>query len=125
MTNAELMGRKRARNARSLVPAQHPRDHAGMTVYLRKVIHPQAHDNYRVILKRDGDEVEIGSIGIQHGAAWTWGIATVIPMRTQETQGEGKDRSDCMRQFRAAWDRFDADESNLAEFLNVKRGDCA
>jgi hypothetical protein len=36
----------------------------GMDLCLRKVIHPQAHDNYRVILKRDGDEVEIGSIGI-------------------------------------------------------------
>ena len=34
-----------------------------MALYLRKVIHPQAHDNYRVILKREGDEVEIGSIG--------------------------------------------------------------
>ena len=38
----------------------------GMALYLRKVIHPQAHDNYRVILKLDGDEVEVGSIGIQH-----------------------------------------------------------
>ena len=85
-------------------------------------LHPQAHDNYRVILKLDGDEVEIGSIGIQHGAAWTWGIDTVIPMRTQETQGEGKDRSDCMRRFRAAWDHFAADEANLLEFLNAKRG---
>jgi hypothetical protein len=69
---------------------------------LRKVIHPQAHDNYRVILKREGDEVEIGSIGIQHGAAWRWGIDTLIPMRVLETQGKGKDRRDCMRQFRAA-----------------------
>jgi hypothetical protein len=30
---------------------------------LRKVNHPQAHDNFRVVLKDDGDEVEIGSIG--------------------------------------------------------------
>ena len=29
-----------------------------------KVIHPQARDNYRVILKDDGLEVEVGSIGI-------------------------------------------------------------
>ena len=36
-----------------------------MALYLRKFIHPQAHDNYRVILKREGDEVEIGSIGVQ------------------------------------------------------------
>ena len=27
-------------------------------------------------------------------------------MRTQETQGEGKDRRDCMRKFTASWDRF-------------------
>ena len=44
-----------------------------MTLYLRKVVHPQAHDNYRVILKLDGYEIEIGSIGIHHGAKWTWG----------------------------------------------------
>ena len=93
-----------------------------MALYLRKVTHPQAHDNYRVILKLDGDEVEIGSIGIQYGRAWRWGIDTVIPMRTQETQGTGRNRNDCMRQFRAAWDRFAADEGNLIEFLNAKRG---
>ena len=33
--------------------------------------------NYRVVLKRDGDEFEIGSIGIQHGAAWAWDIDAV------------------------------------------------
>jgi hypothetical protein len=42
-------------------------------------------------------------------------------MRVPETQGEGKDRRDCMRQFSAAWDRFAADEANLIEFLNAKR----
>jgi hypothetical protein len=26
----------------------------GMALYLRNVIHPQSHDNYRVILKLDG-----------------------------------------------------------------------
>jgi hypothetical protein len=92
-----------------------------MNLYLRKVVHPQAHDNYRVILKRDGDEVEIGSIGIQDGAAWAWAIDTVIPMRVLETQGEGSDRRDCMKQFKAAWERFAADEANLVEFLNAKR----
>jgi hypothetical protein len=48
-----------------------------MHLYLRKVIRPQAHDNYRVILKDDGQEIEIGSIGIQHAAGartfWRWG----------------------------------------------------
>jgi hypothetical protein len=33
-----------------------------MDSYLREVIHPQAHDNYRVIWKDDG--TEIGSIGM-------------------------------------------------------------
>jgi hypothetical protein len=77
-------------------------------LYLRKVIHPQAHDNYRVVLNDDGLKIEIGSIGIQHGSGateyWGWAIDTVIPMREAEAQGRGKDRRDCMRQFRAAWD---------------------
>jgi hypothetical protein len=50
--------------------------------------------DYRVILKLDGDEFEIGSIGVQFGAAWAWGIDTVIPMRAHEAQGEGGDRRD-------------------------------
>jgi len=58
-----------------------------VNLYLRKVAHPQAHDNYRVVLKLDEGEFEIGSIGIQHGAAWRWGIDTVILMRVLETQG--------------------------------------
>jgi hypothetical protein len=33
----------------------------------------------------------------------------VIPMRDTETEGTGLDRKDCMRQFRAAWDRFAAE----------------
>ena len=56
-----------------------------------------------------------------HGASWTWGIDTLIPMRTWETQGDGKDRRDCMTKFMAAWDRFAANEANLVEFLNAKR----
>ena len=91
-----------------------------MGLYLRKVIHPQAHNNYRVILKGEDGEFEIGSIGIQHDGGWTWGIDTVMPMRDFETQGEGRDRQDCMRQFKAAWERFAADEANLTEFLNAK-----
>jgi hypothetical protein len=90
-----------------------------MDLFLRKVIHPQAHDNYRVVV-RDGDEIEIGSIGVQFDG-WTWGIDTVIPMRDVDAQGDGKDRKDCMRQFRAAWDRFSSDPARLTEFLDVKR----
>jgi hypothetical protein len=92
-----------------------------MNLYLRKVVHPQAHENYRVILKREGDEVEIGSIGIQHVAAWRWGIDTVVPMRVPETQGKCKNRRDCMRQFKTAWEPFAGDEANPVEFLNAKR----
>ena len=39
-------------------------------------------------------------------------------MRGLEMQGEGRE---CMRQFKAAWERFAADEANLVEFLNAKR----
>ena len=95
-----------------------------MNLYLRRVVHPQANDNYRVILKCDGDEFEIGSIGVQFDAAWAWGIDTVILMRDHEAQGEGRDRRDCMKQFKAAWERFAADEVNLIEFLNAKRRRC-
>ena len=61
----------------------------------------QSPDIYRVILKDDGDEVEIGSISVQHSAGaeyyWKWAIDT-----THQTQGRGTDRKDCIRQFRAA-----------------------
>lgn len=94
-------------------------------LFLRKITHPQAPDNYRVILKIDGDEFEIGSIGIVNltGAerGWQWGIDTVIPMRQLETEGQGQDRRDCMRQFKAAWQHFASDPARLAEFLDVKR----
>ena len=97
----------------------------GMDLYLRKVVHTRAPDNYRVIIKLDEGEFEIGSIGVQRAAGasyfWDWAIDTVIPMRTHETQGRGKDRRDCMRQFRAAWERFASDEANLVDFLNMKR----
>ena len=74
-------------------------------------------------MKDDGDEIELGSIGIQHTAGlsseWHWGIDCVIPMR--DAQGAGKDRADCMRQFRAAWDRFSSDSARLTEFLEIRR----
>lgn len=96
-----------------------------MPLYLRKVQHPQALNNYRVILKDEDGEVEIGSIGVQSFAgadqSWTWGIDTVLPMRASETSGRGTDRKDCMRKFKLAWERFAADPANLAEFLAAKR----
>ena len=96
-----------------------------MYLYLRKVIYPQARDNYRVVLKGYIPEIEIGSIGIQHGIGgtehWTWAIDNEITMRKAESRGRGKDRKDCMRQFRAAWDKFSADSARLSEFLQSKR----
>jgi hypothetical protein len=90
-----------------------------MDLFLRKVIHSAAPDNYRVVV-RDGIEIEIGSIGRQFDG-WAWGIDCVIPMRQMEAEGYGKDRADCMRKFRAAWDRFAADPARLTEFLAMKR----
>jgi hypothetical protein len=89
-----------------------------MDLFLRKVIHPAATDNYRVVL-HDADDIEIGSIGRQFDG-WAWGIDCVIPMREVEAEGTGN-RADCMRQFRAAWDRFSADRTRLTEFLEMKR----
>jgi hypothetical protein len=80
----------------------------------------RASDIYRVILREDGVDIELGSIGVQHDG-WVWGLDSVIPMRDLETEGSGKDRKDCMRQFRAAWDRFSADPARLSEFLEMKR----
>jgi hypothetical protein len=96
-----------------------------MDLFLRKVQHPQARNNFRVIIKTDDGEVEIGSIGMQNVTAtasiWTWGIDTVIPMRDIESEGSGRDLPDCMRQFRKAWERFAADEANLTAFIDMKR----
>ena len=52
---------------------------------------------------------------------WKWAIDTVIPMRAFETSGRGTDRADCMRLFKAAWERFAVDEANLTMFLAEKR----
>ena len=96
-----------------------------INLFLRRVIHPQAHDNYRVILKVDTEEFEIGSIGVQHGSAgavfWAWGIDTVVPMRDVGAQGRGQDREDCMKLFREAWERFCSDPKRLEHFLAQKR----
>jgi hypothetical protein len=52
---------------------------------------------------------------------WSWAIDTVIPMRDQDSRGFGRDRRDCMKLFRATWERFAADQANLVEFLEAKR----
>jgi hypothetical protein len=96
-----------------------------MDLLLRRVSRPQSKDNYRVVARVEGDEVEIGSIGVQYGTRasvdWFWGIDTVLPMRQHEAEGSGADRADCMKRFRAAWDRFASDPEWLAEFLAMKR----
>jgi hypothetical protein len=48
-------------------------------------------------VKLDEGQLEIGSIGIQHGAAWCWGIDAAIPMRVLETQGRVKNRTQAAR----------------------------
>jgi hypothetical protein len=40
--------------------------------------------------------------------------------RSLETEGQRRNLKDCT-QFKAAWERFAADDSNLTEFLNAKR----
>jgi hypothetical protein len=58
-----------------------------MDLFLRKVNHPAANNNYRVVLHA-GDDIEIGSIGRQFDG-WAWGIDCVIPMREIESEGPG------------------------------------
>jgi hypothetical protein len=58
---------------------------------LRKLDHPQSSNGYRVILKTDETEFEIGSVGTQGSidasTVWTWGIDTVVPMQWTGTRG--------------------------------------
>jgi hypothetical protein len=96
-----------------------------MELYLRKVDHPQARDNYRVILKTETEEFSIGSIGLQtftsQDTGWTWAIDTVIPLRAHISQGRGTDRRDCMTRFKKAWQDHCREPGWLEEFLAMKR----
>ena len=74
-----------------------------MDLYLRKVSHSQAYENYRA---GDGES------------------NTIIPTRSFESEGDGKDRADCMAKFKAAWEMFASDEANLTNFLDSKRRAC-
>ena len=60
-----------------------------MDLFPRKVIHPQAHENSRVLLQDDGVEIELGSIGVQFEGRH-WGIDTVVPMSEVDAEGTGK-----------------------------------
>jgi hypothetical protein len=54
-------------------------------LYRRKVGHPQAHDNYRVLIKDDG--AEIGSIGVQiEGRAWPIDTRSLCARMTRVVQ---------------------------------------
>jgi hypothetical protein len=90
-----------------------------MDLFLRKENHPQASDNYRVVVRDGGDEIEVGSIGVQFDG-WHWASTRSSPCETSTPKG-GQDRKDCQRQFRAAWNRFNADQARLTEFLEMKR----
>jgi hypothetical protein len=109
----------------ALVPSgEDLRNHLPMNLFLRRVHHPQARDNYRIVVKLDGDEFEVGSIGVQTtntGTIWTWGLDGILPMGDIESEGTGKGVGECMRRFRAAWDRFSADPTRLSEFMRLKR----
>lgn len=68
---------------------------------LRKVQHPQAANNYRVILKTEYDgEFEIGSIGVKiFTSADTRGPGEFLPLRDHQAEGRGADRSNCIGQI--------------------------
>lgn len=94
-----------------------------MDLYLRRV--EPDREAYRVILKIDETEFQIGSIGVKtftsDDTGWTWGIDTVIPMRSSQTSGRGSDMKDCMAKFRKAWEAQCAKAGWLEEFLAMKR----
>lgn len=84
-----------------------------------------AEENYRVVWHLSVDSVmEIGSIGIQTGAAgrrfWSWGIDTVVSVLDFPTHGQADDRETATTAFRAAWDEFASDPVRLAKFLDWK-----
>jgi hypothetical protein len=64
-----------------------------MDLFLRRVRHPQALKNYRVLLKDDGLEVEIGSIGIQRGL--TFFSHSNRPRRARFT-AQGRSDTSCL-----------------------------
>jgi hypothetical protein len=97
-----------------------------MALFLRQVRgHPRVTDAFRVIHKAAGEEIEIGSIGLQTGSHqrqfWHWGIDTVLPRQPFATKGEARDRDDAMAQFRAVWEVFCSEPARLASFLEAKR----
>lgn len=111
--------RRERRNAKHLAAVEVVR--GIRRLLLHTVDHPTAVNNYRVIY--DGEEV--GSIGIQTGLGsqtlWAWGIDCALPRQDFQTDGRGRDREDCMRQFKDAWHKFSRKPERLEEFLTTKR----
>jgi hypothetical protein len=97
-----------------------------VALFLRQVrSHPRVTDAFRVIHKAAGEEIEIGSIGVQTGLRqrqfWHWGIDSVLPRQPFATAGEARDRDDAMAQFKAVWDVFASEPARLPSFLDAKR----
>jgi hypothetical protein len=46
---------------------------------------PRHATNYRVIVKNDDVEIEVGSIGVQFDG-WHWGIDCIVPMREEDAE---------------------------------------
>ena len=94
-----------------------------MPLFLRRV--DPGRESYRVILKNEDGETELGSIGPQHATGGTtrgvWGIDKVIPMREADQTGYSADQEDCMKRFQAAWQKLEADSARLVEFKRMKR----
>ena len=94
-----------------------------MPLFLRRV--EPGRESYRVILKDEDGETELGSIGPQHvaGAVTRWhsGIDTVIPMREADQGGYGADLKDCQKRFKTAWEKLAADPAQLSDFMRMKR----
>lgn len=93
---------------------------------LRKVTgHIHAQNAYRVVMTlEDGSDLEIGSIGLQTGAAqrefWSWGLDTVLPSQPFPTRGEAKDQEGAMVSFKAMWEQFTVDPERLSAFIADK-----
>lgn len=93
---------------------------------LRKVTgHIHAPNAYRVVLTLDdGSDLEIGSIGHQAGnymrEFWSWGLDTVLPQQSFQTEGEAADRGEAMAAFKAMWEQFKTNPDRLAAFVGIK-----
>jgi len=94
-----------------------------MGLYLRQ-LRPDR-EGYRVLIKLDETEFEVGSIALGPGVGdelvWQWAIDAQIPMRIDLSAGIGTDRKDCMRMFRKTWEDLNAEPGWREEFLAAKR----